>query len=57
MHCMLDIEALLTCMIYVDLNPIRADICDSLDGSNFTSVQERLFTLVKNHQNILMRKK
>jgi len=54
---MLDIEALLTCMIYVDLNPIRADICDSLDGSNFTSVQERLFTLVKNHQNILMRKK
>lgn len=46
-QALLDIKALLTCMVYVDLNPIRAGISDSLDSSDFTSVQERLFALAK----------
>jgi len=47
-QALLDMKALLTCMVYVDLNPIRARVSDSLDDSDFTSVQERLFALAKN---------
>ena len=35
-------RALVTCMAYVDLNPIRAGVSDSLEASDFTSIQERL---------------
>ncbi|NRA84258.1 MAG: transposase [Gammaproteobacteria bacterium] len=41
-QALLDNTALLSCLAYVDLNPIRAGICDSLEGSDFTSIQERL---------------
>lgn len=41
---LLDECALLSCMAYVDLNPIRAGICDSLEESDFTSIQQRLFS-------------
>lgn len=41
-QALLDEKALVTCMAYVDLNPIRAGITDSLESSDFTSVQERL---------------
>ncbi|APZ96247.1 hypothetical protein [Fuerstiella marisgermanici] len=35
-------EAIAACMAYVDLNPIRAGIADSLESSDFTSVQDRV---------------
>ena len=41
-QALLDEKALVTCMAYVDLNPIRAGITNSLENSDYTSIQERL---------------
>jgi REP element-mobilizing transposase RayT len=46
-QALLDEKALVTCMAYVDLNPVRAHTSDSLEGSDFTSIQERLITHAK----------
>ena len=39
---LMDEGAMLACMAYVDLNPVRAKMADSLEESEFTSVYDRL---------------
>ena len=41
-QALLDETAILSCMMYVDLNPVRAAVCDNLEDSDFTSIQQRL---------------
>ncbi|MEX2488427.1 MAG: transposase [Pseudomonadales bacterium] len=41
-QALLDEAALISCMAYVDLNPIRANLCRTLENSDYTSIQERL---------------
>ena len=41
----LDEESLLACAAYVDLNPIRAAMAETLETSEFTSVQRRIQAL------------
>ena len=39
---LLDEASLLACAAYVDLNPIRAAMAETLEGSDFTSIQRRI---------------
>ena len=44
-QALLDEAAALTCMAYVDLNPIRAGLTQQLDTSEHTSIQKRLIEM------------
>jgi hypothetical protein len=41
-QALLDEKAVLACMAYVDLNPIRAKIADSVQTAQYTSIFERI---------------
>lgn len=41
-QALLDEQAVLSCMAYVDLNPVRAGMCETLRDSEHTSVRYRI---------------
>jgi hypothetical protein len=46
-QALLDEVALLTAMVYVDLNPVRAGMAETVLEADFTSAQQRLFEIAR----------
>jgi REP element-mobilizing transposase RayT len=46
-HALLDEEALIACLAYIDLNPIRAGMVQTPEESDYTSIQDRIQQFLK----------
>jgi hypothetical protein len=42
---LLDDTAVIAAMAYVDLNPVRAGMCDTLEASHHTSARQRIIEI------------
>ncbi|MCU7804401.1 MAG: hypothetical protein KZQ96_14480 [Candidatus Thiodiazotropha sp. (ex Lucinoma borealis)] len=51
-QALLDEKALVACLAYVDLNPVRAGIAQTPEASEFTSIADRLTPLTGRPSNI-----